>query len=183
MIIIQNELINLIPKDSKVVFACIGTDRSTGDCLGPIVGMLLEEKGYNVVGTLEDPMHAVNLEERSNKIKEDYPDHIVIAIDACLSSINDIGKIMIHAGPLFPGKAVKKVLPPVGDISIKGIVNVSGFMEYSVLQNTRLNTVWKMAKEIERICDEAMDHQNYSSIEVYEMGSRDIIKLNGSEVV
>jgi len=40
---------------------------------------------------------------------------------------------------------VNKDLPPVGDIHMTGIVNVGGFMEYFVLQNTRLNLVVKMA--------------------------------------
>ncbi|MGB4312546.1 MAG: DUF1256 domain-containing protein [Natronincolaceae bacterium] len=35
--------------------------------------------------------------------------------------------------------------PAVGDISITGIVNLSGYMEYLVLQNTRLSLVMKMA--------------------------------------
>ncbi|MCL6574238.1 MAG: DUF1256 domain-containing protein, partial [Bacillus sp. (in: Bacteria)] len=41
-----------------------------------------------------------------------------------------------------------KDLPAVGDIHITGIVNVSGFMEFFVLQNTRLNLVMNMAKTI-----------------------------------
>ena len=36
----------------------------------------------------------------------------------------------------------------MGDIHITGIVNVSGYMEFFVLQNTRLNLVMKMAKKI-----------------------------------
>ncbi|MNE77605.1 hypothetical protein D3C80_1739330 [compost metagenome] len=36
----------------------------------------------------------------------------------------------------------------MGDISIYGIVNVGGFMEYMVLQNTRLSLVMRMADEI-----------------------------------
>ena len=47
-----------------------------------------------------------------------------------------------------PGAGVNKQLPEVGDIHITGIVNVSGFMEFFVLQNTRLNLVMKMAKTI-----------------------------------
>ena len=51
-------------------------------------------------------------------------------------------------GPVKPGAGVNKELPAVGDIHITGIVNVSGFMEYFVLQNTRLHLVMKMAKTI-----------------------------------
>ena len=40
---------------------------------------------------------------------------------------------------------MQKSLPEVGDVHINGIVNVSGFMEYFVLQNTRLNLVMSMS--------------------------------------
>jgi hypothetical protein len=44
--------------DSKdLMFLCIGTDRSTGDSLGPLVGTMLEEAGYpHVIGTLQYPL-------------------------------------------------------------------------------------------------------------------------------
>ena len=47
-----------------------------------------------------------------------------------------------------PGAGVNKDLPPVGDIHLTGIVNVGGFMEYFVLQNTRLSIVFHMADVI-----------------------------------
>ena len=43
---------------------------------------------------------------------------------------------------------MQKELPEVGDIHINGIVNVSGFMEYFVLQNTRLHLVMSMANTL-----------------------------------
>ncbi|EJY56783.1 sporulation protein YyaC [Alicyclobacillus hesperidum URH17-3-68] len=36
-------------------------------------------------------------------------------------------------------------MPEFGDVTITGIVNVSGFMEYFVLQNTRLGIVMRMS--------------------------------------
>jgi len=50
--------------------------------------------------------------------------------------------------PLQPGSGVNKQLPEVGDLHMIGIVNVGGFMEYFVLQNTRLNLVVNMARVI-----------------------------------
>jgi len=43
---------------------------------------------------------------------------------------------------------VNKNLPTVGDAHITGIVNISGFMEYMILQNTRLNIIWEMSDVI-----------------------------------
>lgn len=142
--------IQLTPKQ-QIVFVCIGTDRSTGDSLGPLVGTLLEEKPifpFYVYGTLDDPIHAVNLTEKMSEIKERHSNPFIIGIDACLGRLKSVGSIQVADGPVKPGAGVNKNLPEVGDIHITGIVNVSGFMEFFVLQNTRLNLVLKMAKTI-----------------------------------
>jgi putative sporulation protein YyaC len=48
----------------------------------------------------------------------------------------------------MPGAGVNKDLPPVGQLHITGIVNVGGYMEYMILQNTRLNLVMRLADVI-----------------------------------
>jgi len=134
-----------------IVFICIGTDRSTGDSLGPLIGSLLEEKNlqsFYVYGTLDEPIHAVNLVEKLKEIHTKHVDPYIIGVDACLGRIKNVGMIQVGNGPVKPGAGVNKELPAVGDIHITGIVNVSGFMEFFVLQNTRLNLVMKMAKTI-----------------------------------
>jgi putative sporulation protein YyaC len=134
-----------------IVFVCIGTDRSTGDSLGPLIGTLLEEKrlhSFYVYGTLDEPIHAVNLEEKLKEIHAKHHDPFIIGIDACLGRLKNVGAIQLGNGPVRPGAGVNKELPPVGEIHITGIVNVSGFMEFFVLQNTRLSLVMKMAKTI-----------------------------------
>ncbi|WP_174734656.1 spore protease YyaC [Mesobacillus harenae] len=150
---LAQELIGLLPSISSrpIVFVCIGTDRSTGDSLGPLIGTLLEEKEmapFHVYGTLEDPIHAVNLEEKIKEIKQKHIHPFIIGIDACLGRLKSVGSIQIGSGPVKPGAGVNKELPEVGNVHITGIVNVSGFMEFFVLQNTRLNLVLKMAKAI-----------------------------------
>jgi hypothetical protein len=45
---------------------------------------------------------------------------------------------------------MNKSLPQVGDLSITGIVNICGAMEFMVLQNTRLFTVIQLANTISR---------------------------------
>jgi putative sporulation protein YyaC len=135
---------NLINDD--VVFLCIGTDRSTGDSLAPMIGTYLKEFGYkNVYGTLDEPVHAMNLAETLDKLPKDKK---VIAIDACLGLLSSVGTYQMINGSLKPGAGVNRELPETGDYSIVGIVNVGGFMEFHVLQNTRLSLVVKMAKDI-----------------------------------
>ncbi|WP_025847655.1 spore protease YyaC [Paenibacillus ehimensis] len=134
----------LLPSD-KLVFVCIGTDRSTGDSLGPFVGTMLKEAGYCVIGTIDEPVHAENLTDRLNEIP---PDKVIVAVDACLGKKSSIGSFQINKGPVKPGAGVGKILPPVGHYHIMGVVNAGGFMEYFVLQNTRLSLVISMAKQI-----------------------------------
>jgi len=146
-----NYLETLIPeKKQPIVIVSIGSDRSTGDALGPLVGSRLKDKlpELFVYGTLESPVHAVNLKENLHTIKQTFNDPFIIGIDACLGQLSSIGVITIADGPVSPGAAVNKQLPPVGDIHITGIVNVGGFMEYFVLQNTRLHLVMSMANFI-----------------------------------
>lgn len=133
---------------SDIVFVCIGSDRSTGDSLGPIIGHKLREMNYSnvhVFGNLENPVHAKNLCETTELIVEKFKMPFIIAIDASLGRVEHVGHITVAKGSLKPGSAVNKDLQPVGDMHITGIVNFSGFMDFLTLQNTRLCTVMKIA--------------------------------------
>ncbi|MED3035336.1 spore protease YyaC [Bacillus tropicus] len=150
---ISNFLLSHIPIKTHIpiILVCIGTDRSTGDALGPLVGTKLEQigiKNFQVFGTLDDPVHALNLEEKIQNIQKDNPTSFIIAVDACLGKSQSIGSITTGMGPSKPGAAMNKKLPAVGDLHIHGIVNLNGFMEFFVLQNTRLSLVMKMADVI-----------------------------------
>lgn len=132
-----------------LLLVCIGTDRSIGDALGPLVGSLLGEQAgwpFHFLGTLDSPVHASNLVETLAWVESKHPRSLVIALDACLGRMESVGTITVGRGPLKPGAGVNKTLPAVGQIYVTGVVNVGGFMEYFVLQNTRLNLVMRMAK-------------------------------------
>lgn len=146
----------LFPSDlnnEDVVFFCIGTDRSTGDSLGPVIGTLLEDNGYrNVMGTIDDPVHGGNMSEKIDLIPIGKT---VIAIDACLGREVDIGKVFFGNKGVKPGSAVGKVIPPVGDFSIKAVVNVMCKNRFEILQCTRLKTI----KDLSFIITSAICHR------------------------
>ncbi len=134
-----------------LLFLCVGTDRSTGDSLGPLVGTFLEwvsGERVKVLGTLDSPVHASNLEDIVGEIGRSKTAQLVVAVDACLGRLENVGTITIGRGALKPGVGVNKTLPPVGQIYVTGTVNVGGFMEYFVLQNTRLSLVMNLANTI-----------------------------------
>jgi len=154
---------------SQLIILCIGTDRATGDSLGPITGhklaSALNNKNISVFGTLEKPVHAKNINQTLNFIQAAYEKPFIAAIDACLGKPESVGYITIGEGPVNPGAGLSKTLPTVGNLSITGIVNVATGMDFSVLQNTRLHLVMKMAEVI---------HEGiYSSLEnIYKTSGR-----------
>lgn len=140
-------------KWSEIVFLCIGSDRMTGDCLGPYVGYQLSRcpmPNVFVYGTLSQPVHALNLKKVNAYIKASHPHALIIAIDASLGEKKHLGYVTIGNGALYPGAGVQKELPPVGDIHITGIVNIAGILEQLTLQTTRLSTVISLADTITR---------------------------------
>ncbi|PYI52393.1 spore protease YyaC [Paenibacillus flagellatus] len=142
-----------VPAHQQIVFVCIGTDRSTGDSLGPLIGSHLKKhhySGLHLFGTLDDPVHAMNLAETVSEIERLYDSPYIVALDACLGQVSSVGCITVADGPVKPGAGVQKELPALGDMHVTGIVNVGGFMEYFVLQNTRLSVVMKMSEIISR---------------------------------
>ena len=75
-----------------------------------------------ILGTLEHPVHAMNLGTYQAILKFQYPDHVVVAVDASVGNIEHIGYVTLGKGSLKPGLGVSKELKAVGDIFITGIV-------------------------------------------------------------
>jgi putative sporulation protein YyaC len=137
----------------ELIILCIGTDRSTGDSLGPMIGTLLKKNNglpATIFGNIDNPVHASNLDQMIEHIYKNHRNPFIIAIDAGLGKKSSVGYIDVKKGPLKPGSGVNKKLSEVGNMHITGLVNVGGYMEYLVLQSTRLSTVMKMAEVIAR---------------------------------
>lgn len=139
------------PDRKRVCFLCIGSDRSTGDSFGPLVGSLLKASGWSrVIGTLEQPCDANAVEEACQEAAaiRAQGQGIVIAIDACLGKPLSVGNYLVAEGPLQPGAATGMKLPAVGDYSIAGVVNLNSPKAYAMLQSTSLASVLAMAGEL-----------------------------------
>lgn len=149
---LYDNLKDIVIENRPIIFLCIGTDRCTGDSLGPLVGYHLKSclpKGnFYIYGTLENPVHSKNLETIIDKIYCSFENPYIVAIDASLGKVKNIGKVFIDKKPLQPGLALNKNLPSIGDLSITGIVNIGGNFEFLVLQNTRLYVVMNLVETI-----------------------------------
>lgn len=138
---------------SNIVIVCIGTDRCTGDALGPIIGTKLKKRKslrdeIIIYGTLENPVDNNNLDEILKKI--DKNNNIIIVIEAALGNKTNIGDIIVETGCLFPGIKVNKKLLSQGDINIKGIIEeVDNIFYPETLYKIRLFFINEMAKTIE----------------------------------
>ena len=141
---------------TEVLILCIGTDRSTGDSLGPLIGYHLRKKGLKhiqVLGTIYRPVHAMNLQETTGLLKRYYPDHLIVAVDASVGTGGRVGSVTLGRGAIKPGLGVSKQLAPVGDIFITGVVSGGCAGDPMMLQSIRLGTVMQMAECIsESIC-------------------------------
>ena len=98
-----------------------------------------------MIGTLDKPVHAMNLELYAAYIHTHFSDHVVVAIDASVGSLDHVGFATLGKGALQPGLGVSKELGEVGDISITGIVGGAGNHDPVMLQSVRLSMVMKMA--------------------------------------
>jgi len=140
---------------SEITFLCVGTDRITGDCFGPLVGSklieLLKKCNYsniNVYGSLEQNLSYENI----NKIIKNINNKsIIIVIDAALSKKENIGKVFVSNGKTILGKSLERDKIEIGDISIKSVVakdyKIAKY-NFKALQNISLNVVNTLANNV-----------------------------------
>ena len=137
---------------SDIVFLCVGTDRITGDCFGPLVGSklqnLLEKDNYsniNIYGSLEKNINYKNIESVLTGINSKTG---IIVVDAALSKKENIGKVFVSNSKTTLGKGLAKNRIELGDISIKTVVAKdykTPIYNFKGLQNIPLNTVISLA--------------------------------------
>lgn len=151
--------------DEDTVIVCIGTNKCIGDSLGPNVGSILEKSNLNntIYGTIEDPIHGLNISERIPEIKRKHKSSTILAIDAATSYSFEVGTIRIINGPIKPGAGVNKKLESIGDYSIKGIVTTekNDYMEtIESLSNVQLEFITEMAEIIANSIIQAINSIN-----------------------
>lgn len=148
------------PQRGMVLFLCIGTDRSTGDAFGPLIGSMLKRQGWpHVIGTMEEPCDARMLEGIGERLPQDK---VVVAVDACLGKPGSVGFYLGSEGPLRPAQATGAIFPQLGNYSIAGVVNTIGPKPYMTLQTTSLHTVMTMAVEAAERIRQAWERQDHS---------------------
>lgn len=113
---------HMVAMGRPMVVLCIGTPAIPGDSLGPAVGSLLShDKSLHVYGTMEAPVHALNLKATLKDIRRQFRKPMIIVVDAALGNEYQNGFLAIKKGALRPGSGLGKRLPSIGDIQITGV--------------------------------------------------------------
>ena len=134
---------------SNIVFLCIGTQRLIGDAFGPLVGnklttLLRSANKLNVVGTLENSVCSSNIAKTISTINQNFCNPFIVAIDAALSTTENIGRILVSDGGITIGSSLNRQCTTVGDMSIRGVVGRNcgnANQNLNILQNVPLSRV------------------------------------------
>lgn len=144
----------------EIIIVNIGTDRCVGDSFAPFLGSLLELQGskFQFYGTLEDPIHAVNMREKVKSIIKKHTNAFVIAIDSGVSEEKYLQGIYVLNASLEPGSALSKELETIGDISI--VYNGCEVCDnlHFALSSAALKDVYKAAKDVYVIIKKLEEH-------------------------
>ena len=97
-------------------------------------------------GTMENPVHAENIEFYRKVIKAVYHRPAIIAIDAAIGSKSQEGFITLRNGALKPGSGLGKRIPPIGNIEITGI-----------FENIEKDASWHLSKNLSRIISDGIE--------------------------
>lgn len=147
--------VNNEKKCNEIIFLCVGTDRITGDCFGPLVGdnLINKFKQYNIsnidiYGNLKENISYENISDKIKIIKQKYKNPCIVVIDAALSNKENIGKIFVNNSKTILGNGLNKNKIEIGDISIKAVVAKNHKLpqyNFKILQNISLYVVMTLA--------------------------------------
>jgi putative sporulation protein YyaC len=148
---IRQALYSLIPEGTQHIYVIgIGSNRISGDSLGPFVGTMLKNSYPNhltVLGNLQSPLDATTLKPEVTT----YPfqeNSFVLAVDSVFGSEEMVNSIVVNDGPIVPGIGLGNILPPIGDCSITGVVLENDPDIKNSLLCTDLNLIYTMATSI-----------------------------------
>lgn len=135
----------------EVVVLCIGSDKISGDSLGPLVGSYLREEfklPYPVYGTEGYSVNGVNLDSYADMVRCRHKQSTVIAVDAAIGTKKDVGKVRLRRGGIKAGGALGSKRGYIGDIGIMGVVAEEGDNVMGSLLSVPFEKVRHLAEQI-----------------------------------
>lgn len=151
-------------KKKDILFLCIGSNRIIGDCFGPMVGSHLDKLKFNkkvkVLGNMNKPICATNINKELKKVKKDY---YVVAIDSALSEYSNQG-IYISNQKMTLGNGIDKKIVKVGNISIKACVgnkSKSTIESLYYLKNVNKDKIYSLSLIVSKGICEVLNSKTY----------------------
>lgn len=134
----------------NVAFVFIGTDANVGDSLAPMAGSLINRAGAGIFyyGDLTRPITAKDVPFIVDYVKNAHPQSKIVVIDAAVGKKEDVGCIKILPRSIRPGLGVNKRLPPIGDVSVIGVISERSQSNLAMLGYAKVSNVYCMAKAI-----------------------------------
>jgi len=135
------------------VIVCVGTDKVSGDSLGPMVGNYLRHRyavPCPVYGVEGRTVNGVNLERYKAFLDAHYAGVPVIAVDAALGEEDEVGKIRYRVGGVQAGGALGRRNATVGHLAVLGVVGVKGEDALGTLLEVPFDLVERLADRIAR---------------------------------
>lgn len=148
---ITEALLRACGEQESVAVLFIGTDSNVGDSLAPLVGSLIEGSGAAnafIYGNLNCPITAADVPYICAYVKNAHPQSKIIVVDAAVGKKEDIGNVKVMQKSIRPGLGVNKILPPIGDVSVIGVVAERSQNNLSLLGYAKVSCVYAMAKAI-----------------------------------
>ena len=134
---------------------CVGSDKISGDALGPMVGTMLRRRGLPcpVYGVEGESVNGVNLAEYRGFLQRYHRGVPIIAVDAAVGRPDEIGSIKYRLGGVQAGGAMGRSEPPLGDLAILGVVGPKGGDVLSALLAVPFDIVERLAERIaDKLC-------------------------------
>lgn len=143
----------------KPVILCVGTQKVSGDMLGPMVGSILTEK-YNinsyVYGTLNNPVNGLNIEEYISFIKKIHSKSLIITVDAAMGLKNEVGLVKLKKDGIVAGAAFGRKKKTIG-IGLVGVVAEKDDNPINKLMTVKVSFVECLAEKIATVIDSSIN--------------------------
>lgn len=108
------------------IYVCVGTPNTNFDSIGPRVGSKLKDLGYEVYGTMENPIHGTNVRTIWDEKIKHLDRNRIIAIDAAVSlKPNSIGTAILRKRGVKPRAGIDSSNSDI-EIGRRSIVGIIG---------------------------------------------------------
>lgn len=120
--ILSHRLSSLL--QSPPIILALGSDKHTIDCFGPLTGHFLKAMGVPTIvyGCLRAPLNSHTLPEIYPLLNTVHKGIPILAVDSMIGNKQDVGKLKLVDGGIFPGSGIGKDFPLTGNVSLTAII-------------------------------------------------------------